>query len=120
MGGPGPRSRGGKEADCREGGRAEPDQPALGLPLPHPLPLRLRPLLERGAGDARGHARPPRRLPPARSPAGCTHASRGASGVGWGAGPLTPCPRTSSARLLDRIALLVGSIALIGIPHPPN
>jgi hypothetical protein len=29
--------------------RAEPDQPALGLPTPHALPLRLRPLLEGGA-----------------------------------------------------------------------
>ena len=27
-----------------QGRRAEPDQPADGLPLPHPLPLRLRPL----------------------------------------------------------------------------
>ena len=48
------------------GRRAEPDQPALRLPLPHPLPLRVRPLRRRGAGDARSHARPPCRLPSAR------------------------------------------------------
>ena len=53
-----------------QGRRAEPDQPAPGLPLPHPLPLRLRPLLGGGAGDARDIARPPRRLPPARRGAG--------------------------------------------------
>src|SRR6266700_3262144 len=43
IGGPGPRPRGGEEANHLEGRRAESDQPALGLPLPHPLPLRLRP-----------------------------------------------------------------------------
>src|SRR5437762_3344574 len=42
---------------------AEPDQPALRLPLPHPLPLCLRALLAGGAGDARSPPRPPRRLP---------------------------------------------------------
>src|SRR5262249_18902754 len=38
----------------------------LRLPLPPPLPLRLRKLLRGGAGDARGAAQPPRRLPSAR------------------------------------------------------
>ncbi len=50
-----------------EGRRAEPDQSADGLPLPHPLPLRLRPLPDRGAAAAPHRRRPPRRLPPARS-----------------------------------------------------
>ena len=40
------------------GRRAEPDQPAAGLPLPHALPLRRRPLPGRGAAAARGRARP--------------------------------------------------------------
>ena len=35
-----------------EGRRAEPDQSAEGLPLPHPLPLRVRPLPDRGADAA--------------------------------------------------------------------
>ncbi len=57
-------------ADHPEGRRAEPDQPAFGLPLPHPLPLCVRALLKGGAADARNPARPPRRLPPARRGAG--------------------------------------------------
>jgi len=36
-----------------KGGRAEPDRPASGLPLPHPLPLRLRALLDGEAAHAR-------------------------------------------------------------------
>ena len=38
------------------GRRAEPDQPAVGLPLPHPLPLRGRALPHGTAGLARGQA----------------------------------------------------------------
>src|SRR6185503_16204005 len=45
------------------GGRAEPGQPAVGLPLPHALTLRRRPLPRRGSGPARGAAGPARRLP---------------------------------------------------------
>ena len=43
-----------------------PINPPDGLPLPHPLPLRLRPLPHRGAAAAPHRRRPPRRLPPAR------------------------------------------------------
>ncbi len=50
--------------------RAEPDQSAVGLPLPHPLPLCRAALQGRGAGDARGAARPSRRLPSARRRSG--------------------------------------------------
>ena len=37
--------------------RAEPDQPAVGLPLPHALPLRHAAMPPRSAGTARGAAR---------------------------------------------------------------
>ena len=46
--------------------RAEPDQSAAGLPLPHALPLRHAALQGRRAGAARGHARPLGLVPPAR------------------------------------------------------
>ena len=47
-------------AEARAAGRrAEPDQPAVGLPLPHPLPLCGRALPRRVAGAARGQAGPP-------------------------------------------------------------
>ena len=59
----------GPGADQRQ--PAEPDQPAAGLRVPPPLPLRRsqrRPLPDRGAGAAPGPgARPPGRLPPART-----------------------------------------------------
>ncbi len=64
-----------------KGRRAEPDQPARGVPLPHPLPLRLRPLLARGAGNARNPPRPPRRLPSARSADPGLRASRRCAGL---------------------------------------
>ena len=47
------------------GRRAEPAQAAARLPFPHPLPLRRGALQDRGAGAARGRARPPRCLPSA-------------------------------------------------------
>ena len=52
-----------KEADHPEGRRAEPDQPAIRLPFPHPLPVRVRPLLCRGTRAAGDFHRPPGRLP---------------------------------------------------------
>ena len=48
------------------GRRAEPDQPAARLPLPHALPLRACALPARGAAPARGDGGPLGRLPPAR------------------------------------------------------
>ena len=50
------------------GRRAEPGQAALGLPLPHPLPLRRRPLQGRNASAARNRAGASRFLPSALSP----------------------------------------------------
>ena len=50
------------------GRRAEPDQAAAGMPLPHPLPVRRAALPRRDAADARGAPRPLRRLPPAPGP----------------------------------------------------
>ncbi|CAA9213602.1 MAG: Oligopeptide transport ATP-binding protein OppF, partial [uncultured Acetobacteraceae bacterium] len=88
--------RAGADARCAarahhpQGRRAEPDQPAQGLPLPHPLPLRLRPLPGGGAAPRRRRhgagARPPRRLPPARpagerQPAGRGEGRGGAAGL---------------------------------------
>ena len=40
-----------------QGRRAEPDQPAERVPFPHPLPLRVRSLPDRGADAARGRTR---------------------------------------------------------------
>ena len=65
-----------------EGRRAEPDQPAGGLSLPHPLPLCLRPMPHRGAAAAPHRRRPPRRLPPARSAGGAEPARRGGVSIG--------------------------------------
>ena len=47
------------------GRRAEPDQAAVRVPLPHALSVRVRPLPDRIAGIARGRARSSRRLPSA-------------------------------------------------------
>ncbi len=52
LGRAGAGARRGAPAHHPEGRRAEPDQPAQGLPLPHPLPLRLRPLPRGGARTA--------------------------------------------------------------------
>ena len=54
------------QAGDPDGRRAEPDQPAVGLPLPHALPLRDAALPARRAGAARGGAGPLGRVPPAR------------------------------------------------------
>ena len=56
-----------KQRIILKGDVPSPINPPAGLPLPHPLPLRLRPLLQGGAGNARNPPRPPRRLPPARN-----------------------------------------------------
>jgi hypothetical protein len=82
-------------ADHFEARRVEPDRPALGLPLSHPPPHALERYGKRGAGTARGA---PRLLAPAS-----------------GATPRLEPPRLAPAPLSDRIALFVGSIALIGI-----
>ena len=67
---PDPRSRGREEAHHPGGRRPEPDRPALGLPVPPPLPERTVPQVQRGR--ARAPAAPPRSgrgLPlPARGP----------------------------------------------------
>ena len=51
------------QAHHAAGRRAEPVQPAVRLPLPHPLPARPGRAAGRGAEAARGGARPSRRLP---------------------------------------------------------
>jgi ABC-type dipeptide/oligopeptide/nickel transport system ATPase subunit len=66
VGGAGARPGRGEETDHPEGRRAEPDLPALGVPVPHPLPLCLRPVFGRGTAASGSVARPFRRLPPAR------------------------------------------------------
>ena len=58
---------------CRPAHRAarrgsEPDRPALGMPFPHPLPLRARPLRREDAGLARAQARSLGCLPFRRPP----------------------------------------------------
>ena len=63
---PVPEPGAGRAAHHPERRRAEPDQPAQGLPLPHPLPLRLRPLPRRGAAAQAAGNRTPRGLPPSR------------------------------------------------------
>ena len=57
-------------ADHPQGRRAEPEQSAQRLPLPHPLPLCVRSLQDRGAGIAADRGRPVRRLPSQRSAGG--------------------------------------------------
>ena len=57
-------------ADRARGRRPEPGQPALGLPLPHPLPLRDRDLLRGRAGAGRLRQRALGRLPPPARPRG--------------------------------------------------
>ena len=48
--------------DRAQGRRAEPDRPAVRLPLPHPLPDRPADLLREGPGARGSRQRPPRRL----------------------------------------------------------
>src|SRR5207302_814292 len=59
-------ARQGPPAGDPQGRRAEPDQPALGLPFPPALPLRDATLPGRRASVARGPAGPSRVVPPAR------------------------------------------------------
>ena len=64
-GGAGARSKG-EAAEARAAGRrAEPDHAAVGLPLPHPLPLCVRPLPHGNPAVARSEAWATGRLPPA-------------------------------------------------------
>ena len=77
---PVPGARSGAPAHHPEGRRAEPDRSAEGVPVSHPLPLRVRPLPHRGAAAAADPVRQLRRLPPAR-PAGCAEPA-GERGVG--------------------------------------
>ena len=72
---------------------AEPDQPALGLPLPHPLRLRRGGVREQGAGALRGRRPPPRCLPDGAAELGPFAApqSGGGSGVN-GRSPASPLP----------------------------
>src|SRR5947199_332685 len=74
FGGAGARARRGARAHHPQGRRAEPDQSAQGLPLPHPLPLCLRPLPHRGTEAAAAARRSFHRLPPARSAGGAESA----------------------------------------------
>ena len=60
-----PRADGGGDAPrCAPRRGARPGPSACGLPLQHPLPLRLRALPQRGASAARARRWPPRRVPP--------------------------------------------------------
>ena len=61
---PDPRAK--REQVVRRRRRAEPDEPAAGLPLPHALPLRDGALPPGRPGAEAGGAGPPGRLPPAR------------------------------------------------------
>ena len=88
LGRAGARARRGAAAHHPEGRRAEPDQSAQGLPLPHPLPLRLRPLPDGGAAAAPDRGRPFRRLPPARSARGTEPAGERSCVI--------PAPRSSA------------------------
>ena len=71
LGGPDPRPARERRAraDRARGRRAEPGEPAAGLPLPHPLPARDRDLLRGRAAADRLRQRPLGRLPPPRRPA---------------------------------------------------
>ena len=62
------RSRPRAEADRAAGRRAQPEQPAAGMPLPHALPVRLRPLQVRASGAGGRRRRAPRLLSPAHGP----------------------------------------------------
>ena len=67
VGGADSRPAGQAQAHPAAGRRAEPDPPALGLPLPHPLPDRpVSPLQHAGAGAQAERGRPLGVLPPAR------------------------------------------------------
>ena len=61
---PGPQGEPRARAADRRRRAAQPDQPAAGLPLPHPLPARHRDLPRRRAAADRVRRRPPGRLPP--------------------------------------------------------
>ena len=61
---PDPKENRARTRDGRRRRAAEPDQPAVGLPLPHPLPARHRDLPARRAAADRVRRRPPRGLPP--------------------------------------------------------
>ena len=59
-----PHHRTSVQAYRAAGRRAQPPEPAVRLPLPHPLPLRRRAVRRRGAGVQGGHLRPLGSLPP--------------------------------------------------------
>ncbi len=54
---------GGQERSGDQGGAAQPDLPAVGLPVSHPLPVRAGPVRRRGTAAALVRARSHRRLP---------------------------------------------------------
>ena len=70
---PKPDPRAAHQAHDAAGRRAEPDQAAVRLPLPHPLPACAGALLGRGTTIARGGARPSRGLSLLRDAAGADH-----------------------------------------------
>jgi ABC-type dipeptide/oligopeptide/nickel transport system ATPase subunit len=62
-GDPGPPAQCGSGADCAAGRRSQPGQSTDGMPLPHPLPPRLRPVRAGRPAADRGRPRPTGRLP---------------------------------------------------------
>ena len=104
----------GRKRIILHGRRAEPDQPALGLPFPPALPLCDGALPDRAAGAARSAAGPSRLVPPARR-RGAAAARAGRGGligrnggatsvvVGWSKSPVCQmreglCPISHTGR----------------------
>ena len=93
----------GAQAHHPQGRRAEPDQSARRLPLPHPLPLRLRPLPQRRAGTAPDlQARPDVGLSP-RYGAGLSPADRRALRTIDAAFANGRCPPIAGVGARDRV-----------------
>ncbi len=94
------RAGAGPETEARQaaahGRRAQPDEPARRLPLPHALPLCRGALSDRGAAAARSRAGPLGLMPPSRG--GIAEISRGTAGTAWRA----PAPGSGSSNSSPR------------------
>ena len=86
----GARPRGAAHAGRADRGAPEPDQPAVGLPLPHPLPTGRGPLRRGGPRNA-GASRPATRWP-ATSPSAVERRRPGGAGVGPGLAAAASAP----------------------------